>query len=42
MQKAAGGPSATFADAMEASVLMGIGTSPVLEQLIDAYGWPRG
>ncbi|MDJ0345643.1 hypothetical protein QMK19_25965 [Streptomyces sp. H10-C2] len=34
-------PGASFAQAMEASILLGVGTSPVLEQMIDAYGWAR-
>lgn len=30
---------ATFADAMEASILLGIGTSPVVRHLMDNHGW---
>lgn len=41
MERATSRPGATFTDGMEACILLGIGTSPVLEQLIDAYGWPR-
>ncbi|MFI6689130.1 hypothetical protein [Streptomyces sp. NPDC050485] len=41
MERAANRPGAGFADSLEASILLAIGTSPVLEQFIDAYGWPR-
>ncbi|MBV9024668.1 MAG: hypothetical protein JO362_12955 [Streptomycetaceae bacterium] len=41
MERATSRPGASFTDGMEACILLGIGTSPVLEQLIDGYGWPR-
>ena len=33
-------PGATMADGLEACILLGIGSSPVLEMLIRNHGWP--
>ncbi|MET9437176.1 hypothetical protein [Streptomyces sp. NPDC006551] len=41
MERAVGGPDASFADGIDACVLLATGTSPVLDQFIDGYGWPR-
>uniref|UniRef100_A0AAU2JZ76 Uncharacterized protein n=1 Tax=Streptomyces sp. NBC_00049 TaxID=2903617 RepID=A0AAU2JZ76_9ACTN len=40
LERATAGPRASFAAGLEACVLVGVGTSPVLEKLITAYGWP--
>ncbi|MER7764744.1 hypothetical protein [Streptomyces sp. NPDC097619] len=39
LRRAAGRPGATFADALEGCLLLGTGTSPVLEHLVTVYGW---
>lgn len=39
MQRATSAPGASFADGMEASLLFGIGSSPVIEHLIHAHRW---
>ncbi|WP_369383051.1 hypothetical protein [Streptomyces sp. cg36] len=41
MRQATRRPGATFSDGLEACIMLGLGTSPVLEQFIDGYGWPR-
>ncbi|UNO38698.1 hypothetical protein [Streptomyces sp. MST-110588] len=41
MDRATSRPGATFADALEVSILLEVGTSPVLERMIDIYDWPR-
>ncbi|MFF1712136.1 hypothetical protein [Streptomyces sp. NPDC058268] len=41
LQAATSRPDASFADGMEACILLGIHSSPVLEQFIGLYGWPR-
>ena len=42
MERAVAGPEATFADGIGACVLLATGASPVLDQFIEGYGWPRG
>jgi len=39
MQAATNRPGASFADGMEAALLFGIGSSPVIEHLIGTHGW---
>ncbi|MEV8546970.1 hypothetical protein [Streptomyces sp. NPDC051572] len=41
LETATGRAGATFSDGLEACVLLGVGSSPVLEQLISLYRWPR-
>lgn len=41
LQAATSRPDASFADGMEACILLGIHSSPVLKQFIDLYRWPR-
>ncbi|MEV4947778.1 hypothetical protein [Streptomyces sp. NPDC053755] len=41
MARAVRGPEASFADGIDACVLLATGSSPVLDRFIDAYGWPR-
>lgn len=40
MEKAATRPGASFADGMEASILLGIGSSTVVDMLMRNHGWP--
>jgi hypothetical protein len=40
MQAAAGRPDASFTDGMDASILLGIGSSSVVEMLMRNHGWP--
>ncbi|MFI2790896.1 hypothetical protein [Kitasatospora sp. NPDC018614] len=41
LEKATSHPGASFTDGLEACVLLGIGSSPVLEQLMHLYRWPQ-
>jgi hypothetical protein len=40
MRRATSKPDATFADGLEASLLMTIGVSPILRHVITSHGWP--